>query len=327
MKKILVFLFLSIAAVSCYEDYIFDYPYTAIYFPYQIDTRTFVVGEGMKFQVGAALGGIRENKTDRSVEFSLDNTLINPTILSRFKFATQGYINGPASTVATLLELPASYYTYTPQNALTIKAGQHMGAMIIRPDSAVFLADPATAVSTYAIPFRITSADADSVIKAKNYAVIGVRYENMLFGKYWHGGSALINRPTLTDTTINYFTKIPTSTEQLIWTLTTASPNSLYVNAYYNKSITTKNEMLLTLDGTTVTVTGVAGSTVPITGEGTSSFNRPKLLQDRKIFIKYTYTDPGNSYTYHCTDTLTFRNRIRDGINEWQDENPSHYTK
>ena len=25
------------------------------------------------------------------------------------------------------------------------------------------------------------------------------------------------------------------------------------------------------------------------------------------------------------TDTLTFRNRIRDGVNEWQDENPQHY--
>lgn len=27
----------------------------------------------------------------------------------------------------------------------------------------------------------------------------------------------------------------------------------------------------------------------------------------------------------YVTDTLTFRNRIRDGVNEWQDENPDHY--
>lgn len=39
-----------------------------------------------------------------------------------------------------------------------------------------------------AIPFRITKADADSVLVDKDYAVIGVKYENMLFGNYWHGG-------------------------------------------------------------------------------------------------------------------------------------------
>jgi hypothetical protein len=34
MKKILAFIILSIAMVSCYEDYIYDFTYTSIYFPY-----------------------------------------------------------------------------------------------------------------------------------------------------------------------------------------------------------------------------------------------------------------------------------------------------
>ena len=66
--------------------------------------------------------------------------------------------------------------------------------------------------------------------------------------------------------------------------------------------------------------------------ENLSSFNRAKLLQSRKIVLNYTYTVPGavpliGGYTYHCTDTLTFRNRMRDGVNEWMDEDLSHYKK
>ena len=65
MKKILALILLSIAAVSCYDNYIYDFTYTGIYFPYQMDVRTFVVGEGMKFEVGAALGGVRKNEINR----------------------------------------------------------------------------------------------------------------------------------------------------------------------------------------------------------------------------------------------------------------------
>ena len=39
--------------------------------------------------------------------------------------------------------------------------------------------------------------------------------------------------------------------------------------------------------------------------------------------LKYKYEKDG--LVYHATDTLTFRNRIRDGVNEWQDENQEHY--
>ena len=83
--------------------------------------------------------------------------------------------------------------------------------------------------------------------------------------------------------------------------------------------------MRLVLKGSNVYVSSVAGSTFTIQPDGASGFNRAKLLQNRKIFLKYQYTDPASKFTYHCTDTLTFRNRIRDGVNEWQDEDPSHY--
>ena len=327
MKKILAFIVLSIAMVSCYEDYIMDYNYTGIYFPYQVDVRTFVVGEGMKIEVGAALGGVRENSMDRYVEFGFDNSLITPALLAKMKGATQSYIANSTAAVAGLLPLPSNYYSISDPNTMVIKAGQHMGSVVIQPDSVTFLNDSVNTVNaTYVLPFRINSADADSVVNLKRTNTVAVMFENMLFGNYWHGGQTVINRPGLPDSTYSYFTEIPTP-ESKIWVLKTIGPSTLACNGYLDQASPTVTEMNLVLKGDKVFVSSASGATNVVSSEGSSSFNRAKLLQNRKIFLKYQYTNTTNGYTYHCTDTLTFRNRMRDGINEWQDENPSHYDK
>jgi len=329
MKKIIVFLILVVALTltSCYKDYIQDFDYSAIYIPLQADVRTFVVGEGMKFDFGVEIGGIRENTRDRIVTYQIDNSLITPAALAKLK-GGPGYMSGPSASVVTLLPLPANYYTLTDGTQFVIKKGEHQGKVTVKPDSALFVADPATLVSTYAIGIRVLTGDADSVLYDRKTEVIGVKYENMLFGNYWHGGSALVNRPAKSDTTINYFTTIPVS-EAKIWVLKTAGPNTLYATGYYDQ-VTGKNEMQLALSGSNIALTTVAGSSYPMVAEGSSSYNSAKLLQNRKIYLKYTYTVPVavpviGGYTYHCTDTLTFRNRMRDGVNEWMDENTSHY--
>jgi hypothetical protein len=320
------FIFLLAAALttSCYDDYVKDFEYNAIYIPMQTDVRTFVVGEGMKFDIGVEIGGIRENTRDRIVTFNVDNSLITPAALARIK-GGPSYMSSVSQSVAALLPLPAAYFTLSNNTQFVIKKGEHQGKVTVWADSASFVADPATLIPTYALGISISEADADSLLENKRTEVIGVRYENMLFGNYWHGGSALVNRPALADTTLNYFTKIPVS-ESKIWVLKTAGPNSLYANGYLDQ-VTGKNEMLLTLSGSNITLSNVTGATWSYTPEGASSYNSARLLQNRKIVLQYSYTDPGNSYTYHCTDTLTFRNRMRDGVNEWYDENPSHYDR
>ena len=55
-----------------------------------------------------------------------------------------------------------------------------------------------------------------------------------------------------------------------------------------------------------------------------SSWNEDVLLQNRKIYMNYQYPDADGN-TVVVTDTLTFRNRVLDGINEYQDNNPEHY--
>jgi hypothetical protein len=279
----------------------------------------------MKIEVGATLAGVRDNTMDRNVSFTFDDNLLAPA-LSKMKVAGQPYIKDASTPVTTLLRIPANYYTISDPATMIIKKGWYSGTVVIRPDSVNFLNDSVkTIVSTYALPFFMTAADADTMLEPKRSNVVGLRYENMLFGYYWHGGAALINRPAKSDTTIVYKTTIPTA-EANIWKLTTVGPNTLVSNGYFNQT-TAKKELQVVLKGTNVYVSAAAGSSFAYTPDGPSVFNRPKLLQNRKVIIKYKYTNAGNGWTYHCTDTLTFRNRLRDGINEWQDENPSHYSK
>jgi hypothetical protein len=324
MKKIVIVLLFGVLASACYDDYILDYEYDAIYFPYQHDVRTFVVGEGMKIKFGAALGGVRQNTRDRIINYQLDNSLISPTTLALMQGSSSGYIKNSVGSELKLL--PPEYYTLSDDSKLVIKKGEHSGTVTVTPDSAAFLADPQTLVATYALPLRIvgTDADADSVLQTKDFAVIALKYENMLFGNYWHGGVTIVKDPTGNpiDTT-QYYTTIP-SPEAKIWKLSTVGPLALTINGVSAVSGSSRPEMKVTLEGANVVVSGVEGATFQVEPDGVSIFNQAKLLQDRKIFLNYKYQDTSGNW-YHATDTLTFRNRIRDGVNEWQDENPSNY--
>ena len=324
MKKIFALLILSVALVSCYKDYIKDFDYTGVYFTYPFDVRTLVVGEGMNIEIGVALSGVMKNSMDRDVSFSIEDTLITPEILTAMKGGAN-YIKNAVSSVTTLLPLPTNYYTLSDYNIILIKSGQHSGSILLKADSTNFLADNATIDATYALPLYITSADADTILESNRYSVIGVKYENMLFGNYWHGGVTIIKDiGDNTIQTIKYYTSIPTP-ENTIWTLKTVAPNVLVTNGFSNNT-STQGEMRLTLDGSNITVSSNAGSTFTIMPDGTSTFNQAKLLQNRKIILSYKYVNlDGN--TCYAQDTLTFRNRIRDGVNEWLDENPSHYLK
>jgi hypothetical protein len=324
MKKILAFIILSVALVSCYEEYIKDYPYSAVYFTNQIDVRTVVVGEGMKIRFGVGLGGVMENKIDRNVGFTLKNDLITSQVLADMKASSQTYIKDAVSGISSLSALPSNYYTLSNTNTFVIKSGWHSGSITLKVDSAAFLADPATLKAAYVLPVYISTADADTILEPKRSTVIGLKYENMLFGNYFHGGVTTVKDASgATKQTITY----PTAINQELaksWNLATVGPNVLATNAYSDKSASaTKKELLLTLNGTNITVSSATGSTNTYEANGACTYNAAKLLQNRKIVLNYKYVI--GTDTYYCQDTLTFRNRIRDGVNEWQDENPSHY--
>ncbi|GGH34638.1 hypothetical protein GCM10007423_25670 [Dyadobacter endophyticus] len=318
-KRIALALGLTMGLSACYDDYIKDFDYTSVYFMYQTNVRTFVVGEGMSIEVGAALAGVRENRQDRIVGFQLDDALINRDALEAMK-AGAGYIREAVNGVDTLKPLPTDYFTISDNSRMVIKAGTHMGAVVIKADSARFLKDAATIRAGYAIPFYITSADADSVINAKRSAVVALKYENMLFGNYWHGGVTTVKDATgKVVKTVKYYTTIP-SPEAKVFKLKTVAPDALVTNKISDQ----EGSFKITLDGNAVRISKADGSAIQVKPDGPSTFNRPKLLQDRKLFLSYKYENEDGTTSF-AQDTLTFRNRIRDGVNEWQDENPDHY--
>lgn len=324
MKRInfLVILFL-ITLSSCYEDYVLDHAYDGIYFPYQISVRTFVVGEGMKIDVGASLAGVRTNNRDRSIEFEVDESLINSSTLALMQGGA-GYIKKAVDKVSELKLLPRDYYSISNSNIITIKKGEHSGRVTIIPDSVNFLSDLACLNATYALPLRIINADADSIPPEKSYTIIGLKYENMLFGNYWHGGVTIEKdaQGNVIDT-ITYYTQIPSS-NSLAWSLTTISPYSVATNGVSNKSGSNKQEFEIIIHNGDISISSLPGSTYTVQPDGESYYNQSKLLQNRKLFLNYKYQNNLGNWCY-AKDTLTFRNRIRDGVNEWQDENPAHY--
>ena len=321
MKKILAFLILLVMIVSCYDEYVVDYEYDGVYFPNPVNVRTVVVGEGMKIKVGAEVGGVLENTKDRDVNFIIDNSLVTPSVLETMQGHSWAWVSGPAGNVTTLQALPSDYYTLSDPGKIVIEKGWHSGNVTLKVDSAKFLSNEETINPIYAVPFYITTADADTILESNRSTIIGLRYENMFFGNYLYGGVTTIkNASGGTVETINYPTKVNQVSE--IMRLTTVAPHKVVTNGY-SINRTNNQEIMLTIDGNNVTVSSAPGSTNTFEPEGSSSFNGAKLLQERKLFINYKYQE-GDLF-YHCQDTLTFRNRIRDGVNEWQDENPGNY--
>jgi hypothetical protein len=322
MKKIFAFLILSVVMISCYDDYVLDHDYNGVYFPNPINVRTVVVGEGLKIRIGAQLGGVLENTVERNVNFVIDNSLVTPAVLERMQAHAWPWVSEPSSGVTTLQPLPSDYYTLSDPDNIIIKKGWHSGYVTLTVDSVKFLGDGGTLNPIYALPMYISSADADTIISNLRSTVIGLRYENMLFGKYLHGGVTTVKNPDgSTFETIRYSTAV-NQAENEIMQLSTTAPNAVVTNGY-GTTRTGAPEIMLALEGNDIVVSSAPGSTNVFEADGTSSFNGSKLLQERKIFLNYKYTADG--FTYHCQDTLTFRNRIRDGVNEWQDENPDNY--
>ena len=83
-KKILAMAAPLFILAGCYDQYVLDYDYSAVYVANQYDLRTLVVGEGMKFDFGVVLGGVMNNSQDRTIRFEIDDELVNREILRNY---------------------------------------------------------------------------------------------------------------------------------------------------------------------------------------------------------------------------------------------------
>lgn len=327
MRKLYAIFIAALSVAACYPDYVGDYEVVACGFANQVDVRSVIVGEKMEFSTGVALGGVIENNSARKVDFSTDYSLVTNNLLSQMKVHTFTYIQALAKQMTSVSVLPASMYnleTAGKAGEAVIAKGSHLGTIVVRIDEEAFTADEGNVLPKYILPLRITKAHGCGIIEGKETTCIGVRYENTLFGNWYHGGVA-----TVTDEsgnvleTIEYPIEIPMA-DSKVWTLTTVAPHSLTANAVGSELNSSSAQMKLTLgvDGR-IAIESVEGAKYVVEADGESSYNQAKLLQDREVYLKYKYAKDGK--IYHVSDTLQFRNRIRDGVNEWQDENQENY--
>lgn len=287
---------LIIFTTSCkkYDDFVEnEFDYTTVYFPYGEIDRTFRIDEGMYIKVGVVLGGILSSKEDVTVKLSLDTNLVN----------SSGY------TV-----LPDNLYTLQgigTDSTFTVLAGEIQGFVTVKADSASFLSDPMALGHQYALGFKITDVTgADSILENKSNTVITFSYINQLFGNYFQDGVA--TRKKVSDGSsmdpVTYSADIQRPVE-----LTMLGPNTVLSNALGDFRFGggfNDVQMELTLNNNDgISIAGVSGK-APVTDNGGSVFNRA----DREIILNYSFTL--NDVIYNAKDTLKFRNRIVDGVNQ-----------
>ena len=316
MKKIiLLFAAALLLFTGCYPDYVRDYDEgTGVYTAYQYDLRSFVMGENESFDFTVALGGVINNEKDRAVKVVLDNSLLSAdlaalapekgyesftaldAILGKGSFGTicQKYVTEDvkATGITSLTALPESYYKVSGLDNMVIRKGRHTAVATIKATDFI-KEDPNVFAPYYALAFRIESADADYVEPEMGFEVIVVRCENKLFGD-WKSTSGTA-----------------------VYTMTTKDDKSVYVTGL------APAKLILTLnDDNTVTVSS-ADPAMTVAAGATGSYNGAKLLQDRIINVSFEYTYNGQTQT--VSEEMKFQSRVRDGVLEWQDENPENY--
>ena len=293
-----------------------DFDHTAALIAYQYNLRTFVLDEGEQFKVTVALTGVMKNEQDRNVELSLDPTLLDGALskLSNSAMTSGDYVAKEiqAAKLTELTVLPEDYYTVEGMNNLCIKKGAHTAAVTLRATEHM-RNDPKVFAPYYALGFKITKADVDQIPEGKDFAVIAVKCENRFYGTWSRSGKVTSYDAAGQVTKVDYTGK--SLSDESCYNLTTVDGETLNVNRVAG----TSGSMTIAFDGNDITVSSEDGTVT-----GTGKFDGSKLLQNRKLFLAYTVAEADGARK-EVTDTLYFRNRMRDGVNEWQDENPENY--
>jgi len=325
MKKLLFILPLIIGLTSC-ENFNKDHPdfyYTSGYFPYQYPVRTLVLGDYIydnandnahKFVISVAMGGVYENSMDRVFNYVVDETLCTTV-----KFTSSG---------DTVLPLPASYYTLSPVDRITIPKGKFNGGVEVQLTDA-FFNDPLAIKNKYVVPLRLVSSiDVDSILRGstslatadprisnqwdvlpKDFTMFAVKFINEYHGNYFQYGTSTVKdgANTVLETT-TYST--PYVENNTVTKLVTTGRNQVMFTTFLKSAILTGTvNMLLDFSGNTCTIVGAPGSTYTIAGTG--EFKSKAYVWGNKqrdgITVNYTVTDGVNTYT--ADDVLVVRDR------------------
>ncbi|OWW24582.1 hypothetical protein B4Q04_14790 [Zobellia sp. OII3] len=280
---------------SCeeYEDYVVDTAgYTDVYFPKPELQRSIVSGEGLSIKVGVYLGGVRENKEDHQVKYVIDETLL-------------------VDTPYTLM--PDDYYSLEGDE-ITVPKGSFQGLVDVKFDSLKLAQDTLLRDFNYALPFKIVSTSVDSILEGKEQTIIPLKLMNTYEGNFYQVGSLkqFFTATKVLDTVYVYGddldgpnTPIRTLSSIMMDTVDLDGIGPRGGDGYH---------MRLKVDpkDNSVEIIADTASIYQVYPNGKSTWDPVK----RKFVLSYKYSD--GERDYEVEEKLTFRNRVRDGINEWR---------
>ncbi len=295
-KNCLLLMLLLSMMFSCdpYEDYIVDtVGFTAVYFPYGELPRSAVSGEGLEIKVGAYLGGVKDNNNIEDLTFEIDPTMLD----------------GTAYTL-----LPSDYYTLGSADKITIDKGEFLGLLSVKFDSLRMASDMQLLDYNYALPFRILSASTDSILEGKEETIIPIKLMNTYEGNFYQVGSLkeFFTVDKVLDTAYVYGDHLD-GPNTPIRELSSIMMDTVKINGVANRTGDNYSMKLkVNPEDNSVTIIADPSSDYQVEENGFSLWDPVK----RRFTLKYKYSDGGKDF--EVEEVLTFRNRIRDGINEWR---------
>lgn len=333
MKKVLIFFVILTGFFSCKnEDIDFpDFYYTTGSFPYQYPVRTIVLGNYMydntndnnhKFVVSAVMGGVYENKSDRILNFIVDESLCEDAY-----FADGSYIK----------PLPANYYQLSSTDKIVIPAGEFNGGVEVQLSEA-FFDDPMAITNTYVLPLRITGVsnldsllqgqpaapDADRrvarqwTVSPKDFTMFAVKYVNPYHGSYLMRGKASVKENGAAAGDSTYQSKTGYVEEDpVIFLQTTGRTKVRLGNTFKSRTMKGAFELILnfatdkfdTDGGVACTVEAVKGSAYTVTGTGKYTIDAGEFGGKKRDVIEISYTITTGTTVYSATDRLVFRDK------------------
>ncbi|WP_158293180.1 DUF1735 domain-containing protein [Tamlana fucoidanivorans] len=292
---------LVLMAFSCdpYDDYKVDtVGFKAVYFPnkdfIEKTGRSIISGEGLEFKIGAYIGGVKENTQDEEVLFEIDETLLDGT----------GY---------TLM--PSNYYTLGNENRITIPKGEYLGLLPVKFDSLAIANDELFKDLNYALPLRMVESSVDSILEGMGDIVIPVKLINTYEGNFYQIGSVkeFFTVTKVLDTAYVYGDYGDLTSNISIRNLSSIMMDTVKVDGVANRTGDNYSMKLkVNPEDNSVTIIPDPSSDYQVEENGFSLWDPVKRVFTLKY--KYTYEDKD----FEVEETLTFRNRIRDGQNEWR---------
>lgn len=331
MKKLIFssLIILSLFTACHNQDWEFpDYDYTTVYFAYQTPVRTLILGEDIydntldnahKCKIMATMGGVYENKKDRTLDVVVDNSLCENL---RFD----------SLAGASVMPMPADYYSLPADMKIVIPSGSLTGGIEVQLKDA-FFADPTSCKKTYVIPLRIaavTNADsilsgssmvanpdprvaADWSIQPKNYILYCVKYVNPWNGAYLRRGIDVgtgNGNPAL-DTTAIYHNQY-VERDQVV-KMKTLSMDEVSLSMITKDKGTKENmpfELRIKIDNAgKCTVSNPESASYKITGSGEFVNDGDMWGGEKKDVMRLKYQIDFGTSTHTFTDTLVMRDR------------------